>query len=56
MVNPIVATLTYQLREEAQVRSSDENPDTSQSLFPALRSQTVHSISTQVVSVLGTPT
>ena len=56
MVNPIVVTLTYQLREEDRVRSSDGNPDTSQSLFPVLRSQPVHSISTQVFSALGTLT
>ena len=47
-VSPIVATLTYQLSKEGPSISSNGDPDITQSLFPVLRSQAVHSNSTQV--------
>jgi integrin alpha 8 len=42
-VSPIVTTLTYQLAQEGPVNSSNGDPDLTQSLYPVLRSQSVHS-------------
>jgi integrin alpha 8 len=53
IVSPIIATLTYQIQEEMEMNSSNGNPNTSQSLFPVLRSQAIHSVSTETYLLRG---
>lgn len=48
-ISPIVATVTYKLLPEGRSSARDGNPDTTQSLFPVLRSQAYYTNSSQVV-------